>query len=247
VLLEKVPLLLLSALSALVTLSMQERAMTASTLLPLAHRLGNSVVSSATYLFQTVWPAKLGVFYPLRLDPPPPSQVVTAALFLVLITAAAAVSLRRRPALAAGWAWFLITLLPAAGIIQVGSQARADRYTYVPLIGIFLAAVWVLGDAAASRRRLEGALRLAGVAAIGILMVAAHRQVLTWRNTETVFLQALKATGDDNWLAHNNLADYYLKTGRRGLANAHFARSMVQEPNYQYRLRRSRQQRPAAP
>ncbi len=148
---EKLPLFALSALSSAVTFAVQRGAGAVTWLetWPLPARLANALVSCARYLGKTVWPAGLAPFYP-RVPAWPAWAVAGAALLLAGVTALALREARRRPWFAVGWFWFLGTLVPVIGIVQVGMQAMADRYTYVPLVGIFIAVAW--GAAGAGER-----------------------------------------------------------------------------------------------
>src|SRR5262249_24445850 len=147
---EKWPLFVLSLASSVVTWVVQSRGGSASSLetIPLGARFVNAAISIAVYLFKTVWPLNLAVFYPhpaLVAETAHAGRGLAGLFALVLVAAiSAGVLLRRKasPWLAVGWLWFLGTLVPVVGIVQVGRQALADRYTYVPLVGIFLAVVW---------------------------------------------------------------------------------------------------------
>lgn len=205
-LIEKIPFFVLSAASSAVTVYAQEGSLATLEAVSIGRRVGNALVSYAVYLGKTVWPAKLAVFYPLPLSIPWWKGLAAGALLLAL-TALAVWRLRRQPYLAAGWLWFLGMLVPVIGLLQVGRQAMADRYTYLPSIGLFLILAWgardLLGAIPAGRRRVV----LAGgaLAVVAALSVAAHAQVRTWQNSLTLFRHALKVT-DDNYLAHLNVA-----------------------------------------
>src|SRR5262249_8525577 len=124
----------------------REGAVVGLTALPLGTRLANAAVSAVHYLVATVWPVGLGNPYPYDYAALTPGRVVGCTLLLAALTAAAAFCWQSRPHLAVGWLWYLVTLLPVAGIIQVGAQAMADRYTYLPLVGPIVAIVWEVGD-----------------------------------------------------------------------------------------------------
>ena len=219
---EKLPLLALALLSGVVTLVAQARGGAVKTFeeYPFADRLGNALVSTARYLGKTLWPEGLVVFYP---HPGGSLSVVPVALSALLIAALTALALRaatRRPYLIAGWGWYLVTLSPVLGIVQVGAQAMADRYTYVPLTGLFVAAVW--GAAEATRRWPRRGEILAAAAALLLLPLAAatRHQARLWRDSVSLFEHALARTGD-NFVAHDNLAAALLQQGRTREAMLH--------------------------
>jgi tetratricopeptide (TPR) repeat protein len=211
---EKIPLFALAGAAGAVTLLVQRGsgAVKGLDLIPLAPRAFNALVAYVRYLGKTLWPFELAALYPhpgpaLRLD------AVFGALAVLLALSAAAVDLRhRRPWLAFGWAWYLCTLLPVIGIVQVGWQSMADRYTYLPLIGIFVALCW---EAAA--RTGSGPARRAAVAASLLLLAGlgalSRRQSATWHDSVSVFEQAVGATRD------NLLAEYYLGKAQRLAGN----------------------------
>ena len=206
---EKGPLLALSAASCVVTIMAQSRggAVTSTGVLSLGDRLGNALVSYVVYLAKTFWPTRLAAVYPHPALGPgglPTWQPLAALVVLTAISAAVLWQRGRRPYLAVGWAWYLVTLFPVVGVMQVGLQAMADRYTYVPLIGIFTAVTWLAADVAAPWR--YGRRALGAVA--GFLLAAsgavAQRQVEHWRDSFALFGHALEVV-PDNWLALRNL------------------------------------------
>jgi tetratricopeptide (TPR) repeat protein len=206
---EKVPLLALSVASGVVTLVAQTRggAVSAVPVLEPSARIGNALLSYALYLGKTVWPAGLAVVYPhpsLGPDGLPAWQVACSALLLAALTALAAWQRTRRPYLAMGWLWYLGTLLPVIGIVQVGLQGMADRYTYVPLAGIFVAVAWLVGDAAEAFRPGRAVVAAACAGLLLACAAQARRQVETWRDSFSLFGHALDVTSD-NWLAFRNL------------------------------------------
>src|SRR5207248_1752595 len=156
------------------------------------------------YLVDTVWPAKLAVFYPYP-SVVPPLLVIACLLMLGVISAFAWRQRGRRPYLLVGWLWYLVTLAPVIGIVQVGEQARADRYTYIPLIGVFVAVAWLAGEwAERSAGRAKFAATVSAVV-LALLTVRTAVQVGVWRDSETLWTHAAAVT-DDNWLAWNHLA-----------------------------------------
>lgn len=187
---------------------------------PLSLRLANAVMSYFRYLRKMVWPSDLAVFYPYP-DNWPAAQVAAAGGLLALITLLALLYLKRRPYLAVGWFWFLGTLVPMIGLVQVSQHAMADRYSYIPLIGCFIALVWGIAELAAKLEAGERATALAGaLCALAIAWVAA-RQVSYWRNSEALFVHALAVT-ENNYVAHDNLGAALDPQTRGDEALAHF-------------------------
>lgn len=214
-LLEKVPFLLLSLPFVGLALVAQGHSGAVVSLqgIPAVVRLGQAALAAVTYLGQMLWPVRLAVFYPYPATRPPAWAVAAAAAVLLAITAAVLQRRHRQPYLLAGWAWYLVTLLPVIGLVQIGSQAHADRYTYVPLVGVFTALCWALADLA-ERGRLPRALT-AGAAATVVLVLAAatHLQARHWRDSEALFRRAAAAVEGNAW-AHENLGHVLLQQGR---------------------------------
>jgi tetratricopeptide (TPR) repeat protein len=175
-------------------------------------RLANGLAGYAAYLFQTLWPDNLAVFYPYPARVPG-WEIAGAGLLLLFVTALAVGLARRFPYLPVGWLWFLGMLVPVIGIVQVGGQARADRYTYLPQIGLCLLVAWGARDLAASRRRWRPLLGAGALMAIAALSVCAWKQTAHWRNSETLWNHALACT-PNNAFAHDNLGDIFILKGR---------------------------------
>ncbi len=226
---EKLPLFLLVAASSYVTFRVQSAGGAVTEALGFAERLGNATVAAVRYVGDFLWPADLAVLYP-HPGHWPPAQVGAAAAALVAATALAAWQLRRRPWVAVGWCWFLGTLVPVAGLVQVGLQSRADRYTYLPMLGVQLALLWSLRSAAVS-----GAARAAaaagGAAVLAVLAVATARQTGVWRDSFTLFDQALKVTRG-NYLAHDNRGLFLFKAGKIDEALADYRAALAINPGY---------------
>ncbi len=244
---EKVPLLALSAASAAVTVAVQAASPAVGSMqeFPLGVRVGNALVSCAGYLGKAVWPAGLAVFYPHPGSSLPLWKPVGAALLLAAVTALVVALRRSRPYLLAGWLWYLVTLLPVIGLVQVGEQAMADRYTYVPLIGPFVAVAWGIPDAvravlAATRRdpsksaprerALRWALPAAAVAVLLALAFLTRAQAATWKNSVTLFEHALRVTRG-NHLAHLDLGAALSREGRSDEALAHYKEAVRIKPD----------------
>jgi tetratricopeptide (TPR) repeat protein len=170
--------------------------------LPMMMRIPNALASCVLYLGQTVWPAGLAVFYPYSKGISV-AGIAGAVVVLAGATIGALWMIRRRPYLAVGWFWYVITLLPVSGLIQVGSHSRADRYTYVPLIGVFIAAVWTAGDWAAQRPQRRVMAGWAATAAMAGLAAVAWIQTGYWKNDVLLWTHALACT-KGNYVAYNN-------------------------------------------
>lgn len=235
-LVEKIPFLALSAASCAITVLVQKAggAMTAFNEVALPARVANAVVSYVAYLADTVWPSALSIRYPHPYmaggTPLAWWQIGGAALLLAVISLAALIAHRRRYAIV-GWLWFVGTMVPVIGLVQVGIDARADRYTYVPLIGIFIILVWGAGDLLA-RRRLPRLVPIAAATAMCVILaVLAWMQTGYWKNSESLFSHALEST-ERNWKAHHSLGNTLVKSGRNEEALAHYAAALKINPIY---------------
>ncbi len=229
---EKMPLLAFAAASSVVTFLVQQSggAVRSFDVLPLTVRISNALVSYVSYLIKMIWPLNLAVLYPYY-------GILTwwkiagAFFFIVLISFIVIKTVRRYPYLTIGWLWYLGTLVPVIGLVQVGSQSMADRYTYVPLIGIFIIIAWGVSDLAARwRYRKEG---LAAVSAIllSILTVITWFQVRHWNNSITLFTHAINVT-ENNWIAHHNLGSALFEDGRTAEAINHYNEALKINPVY---------------
>ncbi len=187
--------------------------------IPLAFRLRIALVSYVIYIREMFWPAGLTVFYPYHTVTI--WQLTLAAIVLAGVSALVIYCWRTRPYLATGWFWFLGTLIPAVGIVQVGAQAHADRYTYIPMIGLSMMLAWGVADAQTkwpeTKRAIAASAAVCGIAC----MALTARQTALWRNSGTLFEHALEVT-DDNWLAQSGLGIYLAQTGHVTEAIPHF-------------------------
>ena len=231
-LVEKLPFLALTVLFCLIAFFSQRSAGGIRSLefVPFGVRCCNAVVVYVLYLWKTALPYDLSVFYPHPGDAVPPAGVAGAGLLLLLMTAGAIRQARRRPYLAVGWFWYLGTLLPVIGLVQIGGQQMADRYTYVPLIGPFIAVTWLaptLVPAGRGRRCFLPA--LAAVILIALATVA-WRQTSRWRNTVVLFEHALAST-KNNGLAHGNLGSALAHLHRWDQATYHLRRAVDLSPD----------------
>jgi hypothetical protein len=230
VLVEKLPLFALSALAALVTLMVQDRGGATGILAHLSAgaRLSNAVVAYARYLGATFWPVGLSPFYPHPEAPWPPATTAAAALLLAAVGALAFGLRRRAPALAVGWLWFLGVLVPMLGLVQVGAQSMADRYTYLPSLGISLALVWGSLQVMRSGSLARVLIAPAALACL-LLLLQTRQQVGSWRDTRTIFGRALEVD-PGNWLAHLNYAAVLSLEGRPAEAAGHYRETLRARP-----------------
>jgi tetratricopeptide (TPR) repeat protein len=234
--LEKVPLFVIVLAVGAVAVLAQERGGAVAELvhLPFSERLANAVRSYGVYLHQALWPAGLAVFYPYPQGDPSlgsTTQTVGALCIVLAFCAAALTQLRRRPYLAVGWFWFLGMLVPMIGLLQVGSQAHADRYTYLPLIGLSIAVAWGVTDLLGDRPGRRPLLVALAVGAVAALAITASFQVRHWRDSETLFTHALGVT-TDNHIAHAHLGSALLDQGRSAETIAHYRKAMTADPNF---------------
>ena len=230
---EKLPLFFLVAPSMVVTYIAQahEGAVAGLIAAPFSWRLANSLVSYAKYLLLSFWPEGLAIYYPSSYHTAPVWQWAAALILLGAITAVALRNARERSYLIVGWLWFLGTLVPVIGLVQVGDQAMADRYTYIPSIGLFIALVFGLADLANAWR--IGSVSIATTSAVTILLLACLTtlQISRWRDSETLFAYVLSVTSD-NRVVQNNLGSALGQQGKHAEAIPHFAEALRINPNY---------------
>ena len=232
-LLEKTPLLLLAAAAGAIALVAHRQAKALVTLeaVPLGERLANAAISYWRYVGKLLVPVGLAVPYPYPAAGLPAGAAVLAAGLLVALSGLVILLARRKPWLATGWFWFAGMLLPMIGVVQFGAQSMADRFAYLPLVGFFLALVWLAAeDLPATLRRPAVLGPLAG-AALAALAAGSAAQSGFWRDSETLLLRALAVT-KDNWLAHNNLATILMKRGRHEEAISHLEEVIRIAPGY---------------
>ncbi len=228
----KIPLFGLAAVGAVVTFVVQQQSGAVRELawFPLGARVENALVSYVVYLWKTVYPTGLAVFYPYP-EGIPLWQAAASLAVLAAITIVALRQWRARPYMAVGWLWFLVTLAPVIGILQVGAQARADRYMYVPMIGLLILLAWGARELADRFPQLKMAVAALGVAACLVCVPATEAQIGTWRNSETLFTHAIQVTGD-NYLAQHNLGSALLAdAGRLPEAEAHLREAVRLNPD----------------
>ncbi len=225
---EKTPFLLLAAASALVTVLAQSKALQPLTNFSLGDRFGNAVISYARYLGKAFWPASLAIPYPLS-EPWSATEVALAALLMIGLCLSAIWASRRWPFLFTGWFWFLGMLIPVIGVVQVGSQAMADRYTYLPLIGIFIVLAWGAGKTQVRWKLAPRLVGLAGALALAACGVLSWRQAGYWHDYERLFRHAAAVTSD-NFIALDNIGVSLFARGRLGEAMDYYQRSLRIQP-----------------
>ena len=211
--LEKIPLIALSAVSSIITFLVQKAAVGRAEDLPILERINNAIVSYVLYIWQMLWPMNLAVFYPHPENRLPLREIVSCLFVLICITALAIALRKQRPYLIAGWLWYLGMLVPVIGLVQVGWQGRADRYTYLPQIGLYIAATWGVADLTALYRHQRTILSTAAILIIGSLSLCAWVQTTYWRDSETLFRHALAVTANND-VAKNNLGIVFLGQGK---------------------------------
>ena len=228
---EKIPLLLLAMASCMVTLQVQSMAFAEGRATPFSLRIANALLAYVTYLGQIFWPAGLSVLYPYPTQSLPMWKVAGASLVLAAITSSAMAGWRKRPYLLVGWLWYLGMLVPVIGLVQVGTQAMADRYTYLAQIGPYLVLVWGSESMCRGwtwRRWMCGA---ASALIVAGLIACAWRQATYWRNSETLWTHTLAHTAE-NFLAHNNFGVDLARQGRLDEAMAQYRSALEINPGY---------------
>jgi len=228
--LEKVPFLILAAASSIITFVVQRRGGAVSTSISLGERVANALVSYARYLGKTVWPINLSVLYPH------PGhwagwKVAGALALVLLISFTVALQARRRPYLVVGWLWYLGTLVPVIGLVQVGIQSMADRYTYLPCIGLFIMGVWMGAELVSQQAGAEKPATVLASLLIAGLACASRHQVYFWSDSQALFQRAIDVT-TDNYLAYNNLGYYLSGKGEAGRAKEYYKKSLAINPLY---------------
>ena len=229
--LEKAPLFVCALLSSAVTYAVQQTAgaVRAFDTLPLTRRITNAIVAYVDYIGKMIWPADLAPLYPYSASEPLWRVAFAAALLIGLTWLAVRTSARYRY-VAVGWLWYLGTLVPVIGLVQVGSQPMADRYTYIPIVGLFIVIVWGLSDllqrVPARRYLLAGAATLA----LAVSVVLARQQVAIWENSVDLWQHTLRVTSN-NYRAHNNLAQALTPMGRSEEASSHYQAALRINPD----------------
>jgi Tfp pilus assembly protein PilF len=229
---EKLPFFALAGAVSLVTYIAQGQGHAIQSLhsMPAGLRIANATVTYVTYIARMFWPAKLAVFYPYS-HQLPVWRAVAAGLALAGITFLALRRFRSYPYLAIGWFWYLGTLVPVIGLVQVGGQSSADRYTYLPTVGLAIMLSWGTADLLKRYPRAKTVVVVAALAVCSACVVLTSRQLRYWAKTEVLFQHAVNVT-TNNYIAQNNLADYYLSKLRNDEARGHVIEALRIQPNY---------------
>jgi hypothetical protein len=247
-LLEKAPFFILTISSCIITVVVQKKAGAVASFqaIPFGARMENAAVAYAQYLLKCIWPTNLSPIYPHPAHWPA-WQIVSSAILLIVVTGIAWFGRKHFPYALTGWLWYLGTLVPVIGLVQVGSQAFADRYTYIPLIGIFIAVVWLTADIYCSSRRKEalshlehrkmephvGCYTIIAIATIilGVLSWRTTQQLAFWRDTETLFGRVLEFA-PDSVQALYGLGTQFIDTGRIDEGKKLVERAVALQPTY---------------
>jgi Tfp pilus assembly protein PilF len=234
---EKIPFLCLAMVSCVATYMAQGKGHSVSMGLLLGPRVANAIASYLKYLSKTFWPANLSVFYPhpdLRYPLStqwPDWQILAAALLLVVVSAFALLRHKRQPWFVTGWFWYLGTLVPVIGFIQVGKQGMADRYTYIPLIGVFVCFAWGANHLLAGLRSGKAVLATAGILVTTACVLATQKQVKYWRNDFTLFEHAL-SVNPNNPVANHLIGADLQEQRKYDLALTHFRAAVEYDPTF---------------
>jgi tetratricopeptide (TPR) repeat protein len=231
--LEKVPFFVLVIISSVVTFLVQRTggAVKRIEAIPLMSRMANAFVSYLEYIAKTIWPARLAAFYPHPGSKLPIWQTITAAIVLLAITICVFRLRRTRKYLPAGWFWYIGTLVPVIGLVQVGDQAMADRYTYVPLIGLFIIIAWGVPDILRKWQYRKITLTVSSGLVISALVVCSSLQTSYWRNSIALFKHALEVT-EDNYVAYFCMTESLRQQGEKALALYYNSQSVRIKPDY---------------
>jgi Tfp pilus assembly protein PilF len=217
---EKIPLLLLAAAAGWMTLHVNRREGALAAAMPFSWRLKNVVYSYGAYLGKAIWPSRLAVFYPHPENSLPWWKVIIAALIVASISGMVW-RFRARPYLVVGWLWYLGTMVPMIGIVQSGRQGMADRFMYIPMLGLFVAAVWLLADWASRLHLRQGIAAASFVLLVSPYAYLTRKQIGYWRDSYTLFSRTLQVT-NNNGIAENNMGVALMERGQADLAEVHF-------------------------
>ena len=227
---EKIPLFVLSAVSCVATILAQKEAFAPIRAVPLQERFANAVVAYVKYIGQMIYPAHLAVLYPYPEGGPPVWQVIAALLFLIIVSVIFVLQRKTYPFLLTGWLWFIGMMVPMIGIVQVGSQPMADRYTYLPQIGLYIVVTWGTIALVQDWRYKREAVAITGSIAIGALIIRSYLQGSYWQNSEMLWSHTIDVTGT-NYVAENNLGGTLEEKGQFNEAIAHYREAVKIKPD----------------
>ena len=230
---EKALLIIITVFASVVTYIAEQQAgaLSPTEVFPLDIRIQNAVISYAGYIKKMIWPGGLAIFYPYPVDTWPVWQVILSGLFLLAATIFVLRWIRAYPYLAVGWFWYLGTLVPVIGFIQVGAHAMADRYTYVPLIGIFIAITWGFTDLLSRWKYRNVLFAISSAIVLPALIICAWFQVQHWKNSVTIFTHAIQET-ERNYIAHNNIGLALMDEGLLDESIQHFRIALLIKPQF---------------
>ena len=229
---EKIPLFAVSAMAIVITVLSNRYlgSLVTTDAAPLSLRIGNGLISYMGYVGRMIWPSNLAIYYP-----PPETitwwQVSAAVLFLTIVSLVVSRTVKTYPYLVVGWLWYLGTLVPTIGLVRAGMwPAMADRFTYVPLIGLFIMVAWGVPDLMGGRRYAKPALATAAFSLLGVLMVCTFLQLKYWKNSITLFEHTLQVTNNNSKI-HNNLANVLTQKGMLQEAISHYIKALEINPD----------------
>ncbi len=230
---EKIPFFILSVGSSIVTFNVQKSsgAVQQIELLPMMVRVTNAVVSYGKYLLKMIWPVRLAIFYPHPANRLPSWQILTAAVLLLVITVFVIRLSKKYRYLFVGWFWYVGTLVPVIGLVQVGAQAMADRYSYIPLIGLFIIVAWGANDLLIGWKYRKVVLGVLSITVVFILSIGTYLQTSHWRNSRTLFEHAVKVT-NNNYVAYDYLGFVFVEQNKFDESVNLFRRAIQANPAY---------------
>jgi len=231
--LEKIPLITLSAIFSFLTLLAHHQGggLESIDAISLTHRIANAFISYITYIYKMIWPQNLSFFYPHLENSLPLWQLLGSFSLVIFVSVLVTISIRKSPYFFVGWAWYLVTLLPVIGLFQAGLQRMADRFTYIPIIGLFIMVSWGLSASISKWRGKNIIFALCSVVLITIYAIISREQVKTWENDFTISSHALKVT-KDNFIAHKTIGGALIRQGKFNEANSHFIEALRIRPGY---------------
>jgi protein O-mannosyl-transferase len=231
-LIEKIPFFFFTIVFSVVTMFAASSRASSLATIPLSLRLGNSIVTYFIYVAKTIWPENMVVLYPFEFRWPP-LQMMATAIFLIVISVAAFLLRKSRPYLLLGWLWYLGILVPVIGLVQVGAQPMADRYTYIPSIGLFVIFCWGACDLLRSLPYAKVTLGALGCAALLPCLLVSSKQLQYWRNSDTLFTHNLEVA-PNNYFAHAAYAGYFYNSRQLDRAIAESKKSIELKPDYAF-------------